>query len=70
MRLKLSASAAFPNMEKANNNGVEIEIRKEGDHGVEVQRLQSYGVGIDCHAEFIAICVYVRRNMDVYRYSL
>ena len=56
-------------MEKADNNVVEIEVRKEGDQGVEVQCLQSYGVGIDCHSEFIAICVYVRRNMGVYRYS-
>ena len=71
MRPNLNASAAFPNREKADNtdNGVKVEIRKEGDQGVEVQRLQSYGVGIDCHSEFIAVCVYIRRNMGIYRYS-
>ena len=69
LRLKLSASAAFSNRERADNNGAEIKIHKEGDQGVEVQRLQSYGVGTDCHSEFIAICVYVRINMGVYRYS-
>lgn len=66
MRLKLNASAAFPDGETA---GGEVEIRKEGDQGVEVQHLQSYGGGIDCHSEFIAVCVYVRRNMGVYRYA-
>ena len=80
MRPNLNASAAFPNGKNVENgvdnginngvnNGVEVEIRKEGEQGVEVQRLQSFGCGIDCHSEFIAICVYVRRNMGVYRYS-
>lgn len=51
LRPNLNASAAFPNrknVENGTDNGVEVEIRKEGEHGVEVQRLQSFGCGIDC----------------------
>ena len=58
-------SNASPDQE----NGTEVEILKEGEQGVEVQRLQSLGVGIDVHSEFIAVCVYVRRNMGIFRYS-
>ena len=54
MRPNLNASAAFPNGKNVENgvdnginngvnNGVEVEIRKEGEQGVEVQRLQSFG---------------------------
>ena len=49
--------------------GTEVEIRVDNVQGVEVQRLQSYGVGIDCHSRFIAICVYVRNKHRVFRYS-
>ena len=58
-------SNASPDQE----NGTEVEILKEGEQGVEVQRLQLLGVGIDVHSEFIAVCVYVRRNMGIFRYS-
>lgn len=32
------------------NPGTEVVIRTEGNQGVEVQVLKSYGVGIDCHS--------------------
>ncbi len=51
------------------NTGTEVSIRSEGDQGIEVQHLQSYGVGIDCHSQFIAICVHVRNNHQVLKYS-
>ena len=31
------------------NAGSEVVIRAEGNQGIELQWLQSYGVGIDCH---------------------
>ena len=36
-------SNASPDQE----NGTEVEILKEGEQGVEVQRLQSFGCGLD-----------------------
>ena len=48
--------------------GTEVVIRSEGNLGVEVQVLKSYGVGIDCHSQFIAICVHVRKNQRVFKY--
>ena len=50
------------------SSGTEVVIRSEGDQGIEVQRLQSYGVGIDCHSQFIAICVHVRNNQRIFKY--
>ena len=54
LRPNLNVSAAFPDgknvencVDNGVNNGVEVEIRKEGEQGVEVQRLQSFGCGID-----------------------
>ena len=32
------------------NSGTEVIVRSEGNQGVEVQVLKSYGVGIDCHS--------------------
>ncbi|MBQ8945318.1 MAG: IS110 family transposase [Lachnospiraceae bacterium] len=46
-------------------NETEVQII---DDGVEVQKLKSYGVGIDCHSRFIVICVHVRRNNKVFKY--
>ena len=52
-----------------SENGKEVVILNEGDQGVEVQKLQSYGVGIDCHSVFIAVNVHVRRNGHIYKYQ-
>ena len=49
--------------------GTEVIVLEEGDQGVEVQKLHSYGVGIDTHSRFIAVCVHVRRNNSVYKYQ-
>lgn len=49
-------------------SGTEVVIRSEGNQGIEVQVLKSYGVGIDCHSQFIAICVHVRNNQRVFKY--
>ena len=51
-----------------NNAGIEVVIRSEGNQGIEVQQLQSYGVGIDCHSQFIAICVHVRNKHRILKY--
>ena len=50
------------------DDGTEIIVRSENNAGVEVQTLRSYGVGIDCHSKFIAVCVHVRRNHRVFAY--
>ena len=50
------------------SSGTEVVVRSEGNQGIEVQRLQSYGVGIDCHSQFIAICVHVRNNQQIFKY--
>jgi transposase len=47
-------------------SGTEVII--QGDQGVEVQVLKSYGVGLDVHSQFIAVCVHVRNNNRVYKY--
>ena len=52
-----------------SESGVEVVIRPDINQGVEVQSLRSYGVGIDCHSKFIAICVHVRNNHKILRYS-
>ena len=49
-------------------NGTEVVIQSEGGQGVEVQVLKSYGVGLDVHSQFIAVCVHVRNNNRVYKY--
>ena len=51
------------------DQGTEVTILQEDGQGVEVQRLQSYGIGIDCHSRFIAVCVHVRRERRVYKYQ-
>jgi len=48
----------------------EVSILLENGQGVEVQHLQSYGIGIDCHSRFIAVCVHVRRDRHVYKYQM
>lgn len=58
----------MPNIE-TTESGTEVVIHTEGNQGIEVQRLQSYGVGIDCHSKFIAICVHVRSNHRILKYS-
>lgn len=58
----------MPNIENTES-GTEVVIHTEGNQGIEVQRLQSYGVGIDCHSKFIAICVHVRSNHRILKYS-
>ena len=50
------------------NLETEIVIQSEGNQGIEVQVLKSYGVGIDCHSQFIAICVHVRNNQRIFEY--
>ena len=50
------------------NPGTEVIVRSEGNQGIEVQVLKSYGVGIDCHSRFIAICVHVRNNQRIFKY--
>ena len=52
----------------SSNNGVEVIIQSEGDQGVEVQVLKSYGCGLDVHSRFIAVCVHVRNNNRVFKY--
>ena len=52
-----------------SESGIEVVIRTDQNQGVEVQHLRSYGVGIDCHSKFIAICVHVRNNHKILRYS-
>lgn len=52
----------------SKNRGIEVVIRSECDQGVEVQILKSYGVGLDVHSQFIAVCVHVRNNNRVYKY--
>ena len=52
-----------------NEPGIEVVIQSEGKQGVEVQVLKSYGVGLDVHSCFIAVCVHVRSNNRVFRYS-
>ena len=53
----------------SSQTAVEISILTENGQGVEVQNLQSYGIGIDCHSRFIAVCVHVRRDSRVFRYQ-
>lgn len=48
--------------------GTEVIIRSEGDQGVEVQVLKSYGCGLDVHSCFIAVYVHVRNNNRVFKY--
>lgn len=48
--------------------GTEVSINNEDLDGVEVQNIRSYGVGIDCHSRFIAVCVHVRRGTHVFAY--
>ena len=50
------------------STATEVVIRSEGDQGIEVQVLKSYGVGIDCHSKFIAVCVHVRNNNRIFKY--
>ena len=52
-----------------SESGIEVVIRTDQNQGVEVQHLRSYGVGIDCHSKFISICVHVRNNHKILRYS-
>jgi len=49
-----------------NDSGTEVII--QNNQGVEVQVLKSYGVGLDVHSQFIAVCVHVRNNNRVYKY--
>ena len=58
----------YQTLPSSDCDGIEIMIRNEFDEGVEVQTLRSYGVGIDCHSKFIAVCVHVRRDNHVYIY--
>ena len=37
--------------------------------GENVQPLNSYGVGVDCHSKFIAVCVMVMHNKDVIKFD-
>ena len=37
--------------------------------GHEVQEMHGFGIGIDVHALFIAVCVMVRRNLLVFMYE-
>lgn len=48
--------------------GTEVILQSEGNQGVEVQVLKSYGVGLDVHSAFVAVCVHVRNNNLVYKY--
>ena len=52
----------------SNNNGIEVVIKSEGNQGIEVQVLKSYGVGLDVHSCFIAVCVHVRNNNRIFKY--
>ena len=52
-----------------SESGIEVVIRTDQNQGVEVQSLRSYGVGIDCHSKFLAICVHVRNKHKILRYS-
>ena len=52
----------------SSNNGVEVVIQSEGNQGIEVQVLKSYGCGLDVHSRFIAVCVHVRNNNRVFKY--
>ena len=52
-----------------SESGTEVPIRADSCQGVEVQHLRSYGLGIDCHSRFLAICVHVRNNHRILRYS-
>lgn len=52
----------------SSDNGVEVIVQSEGNQGVEVQVLKSYGVGLDVHSRFVAVCVHVRNNNHVFRY--
>ena len=45
---------------------IEIVIVKEG--GVVTEYSKSYGIGIDCHSEFIQVSVQVKRNDRYYEY--
>ena len=51
------------------DSGTEISILGEDGQGVEVQRLKAYGIGIDCHSRFIAVCVHVRRDGRIFKYQ-
>lgn len=51
------------------NGGVEIVIHSEDYNGVEVHVLKSYGVGLDVHSCFIAVCVHVRNNNRIFKYT-
>ena len=52
-----------------SESGTEVIIRTDQNQGIEVQQLRSYGIGVDCHSKFLAICVHVRNNHKILRYS-
>ena len=43
----------------------EIVILEEG---TEVQQTKAYGIGVDCHSQFIQISVFVKNNMKFFEY--
>ena len=47
---------------------VEINENIILEDGIEVQDTKSFGIGIDCHAKFIQVSVYVRRQMKFFEY--
>lgn len=65
----MSKSSIPQNPPDTSETAVEISILSENGQGVEVQNLQSYGIGIDCHSRFIAVCAHVRRDGRVFRYQ-
>ena len=57
----------MPNPEEIIS-GAEVLIESDYNQGVEVQVLKSYGVGLDVHSCFIAVCVHVRNNNRIFKY--
>jgi hypothetical protein len=46
-----------------------VEVTLEDLFGETVQLLRNYGVGIDTHSKFIAICVYVKNGQNIKKYE-
>ena len=63
-------------MAKRNNTSslysaeTQVKIIDESDQEVQVYRLQSYGIGIDCHSKDIVVSVHVLRKGDFYERHL
>ena len=49
--------------------GSEVRIRTADYDGTEVQVLKAYGCAADVHSRFLAICVHVRNNGKIYKYT-